>query len=667
MTNTPDKGFIESAITDALDEDASIHAIPEDPSKSQLFQVENKRSSEHALLSWRLGAGLVGADIGTSVFYSTSVIMPYAGFLAPIIIAFVCLMMWVFKATYEEGCTVSPFNGGAYIMVLQTVGKRLAMLVGALTILSYLATAAVSALSGSYYLDSFDNLKNSSEVHILLMAIAPIVFFGLLNIKGIREPAVVVFLIALFHFTLLLGMDLFGLWQAFAIGADFSVVFKPMPDVTITPAGLLHGIAVAFLGITGFESAAQIVEQLRTPTWVTLKKIYTVVVILVGITAPLTSYLCLVLLSPEQLVFYKHHLLSGLAFVEGGETMQKILVCDAFLTLFAAVNTAYVGCIGLCTTMAKQGNLPGFLLRRWDIRWPWVQGYPFVVLPFMLITIAMMLMLPGKIDELGTVYGMAFLAVMSSFCLGVIMMRFQMPIKVLKSPIKCSLTIPFRGNNVPLLPLIGLVTLMSAEIVLLLSADQARTLGLQILLAILLVMCFYRLGLLEGRLRELPDLRLGLGRYAHMTELPDDLPVYVLCTAGAKARNLAHSIIKVLEREEPGPKEIIIYHAEEEDARRGIMYELLQRVVSQQIAPSFRHHDMILTVKILPDTLVDGLIHLKKAHPFGKIFIGTGSHPEHAVKYASNLEDSLGVPVVNIGQIVSETVPRFAKPDIGAE
>ncbi|MBX9692963.1 MAG: hypothetical protein K2Z81_11310, partial [Cyanobacteria bacterium] len=337
------------------------------------------------------------------------------------------------------------------------------------------------------------------------------------------------------------------------------------------------------------------------------------------------------------------------------------------LTLFAAVNTAYVGCIGLCTTMAKQGNLPGFLLRRWDNRWTWVQGYPFVVLPFMVITIFMMLMLPGKIDALGTVYGMAFLAVMSSFCLGVIMMRFQMPQKVRKSPVKSKFTIPFRGADVPLPPLIGIITLMTAEITLLLSADQARTLGMQILLAILLVMCFYRLGLLEGRLRELPDLRLGLGRYAHMTELPDDLPVYVLCTAGAKARNLAHSIIKLLEKEEPGPKEIIIYHAEEEDARRGIMYELLQRVVSQQIAPSFRHHDIILTVKILPETLVDGLIHLKKAHPFGKIFIGTGSHPEHAVKYANDLEDNLGVPVINIGQVVSETVPRFAKPDIGTE
>lgn len=624
---------------------------------------ENGEKSEHGLLSWQLGAGIVGADIGTSVFYSTSVIMPHAGFLAPVIIGFVCVMMWLFKATYEEGCSVSPFNGGAYIMVLQTIGKRLAMLVGAMTILSYLATAAVSALSGAYYIDSFDNVKEWTAHGITFVAIAPVILFGLLNIKGIKEPAIIVFWVAFFHFSLLLVMDVVGLWIAFSTGADFSLVFRDVP--TLSPMALLHGIAVAFLGITGFESAAQIVEQLKTPTWKTLKKIYLAVVILVGITAPLTSYLCLILLSEEQIHHYKDNLLSGLALVEMGPTFQKVLVVDACLTLFAAVNTAYVGCIGLCTTMAKQGNLPGFLLRRWEIKTGgFIQGYPYVVMPFMLITIAMMLMLPGKVEDLGTVYGMAFLAVMASFCIGVIMMRFGMPTKVNRAPYKSNWTVPFRGTQIPVPPLIGFVTLMFAEIVLVISAGGARTLGLQILLAILLVMCFYRLGLLEGRLRELPDLRLGLGRYSNMTDLPHDLPVYILCTAGAKARKLAQSLIRLLEKEEPGPKEIIIYHAEEEEARRGMMYELLQRVISQQIAPSFRHHDMILTVKILPEKLVDGLIYLKRSHPFSKIFIGTGTHPELAQKYASELEENLGVPVVNIGHFQSDQkVPRFAKPN----
>jgi amino acid transporter len=611
------------------------------------FHEPKKIKQKDSLLSWWLAAGIVGADIGTSVFYSTSIIKPYVGFLAPIVILFVCIMMWFFKSTYEEGCSASPFNGGAYMMVLQTVGRRLAMVVGTLTILSYLSTAAVSALSGAYYIDSFDNILDLPVANIIVVSIIPVVLFGLLNIIGIKEPAMIAFVIALFHFILLLGMDIYGLWLAFSTHVDFGKIFQHMDS--IKPLNFMHGFAAAFLGITGFESAAQIVEQLKTPTWRTLKHVYLSIVILVGITAPLTSYLCLVLLNEKQLSLYSNSLLSGLAFVEGGTTLVMILVLDAALTLFAAVNTAYVGCIGLTTTMAKQGNLPAFLLRRWADKYPALQGYPYVVFTFMAITLSMILLLPGRIDSLGQVYGMAFLAVMMSFCIGVLLLRTRMPLKVARSPYRTHWVIRISKYSIPIPPTIGLITLTFAETILFFSAESSRTLGLQIFLIILIVMAFYRLGVLEDRLTDLHDLRLGLGKFAKEQELPDNLPTYVLCTGGAKARNLATMLIKLLEREEPGSKEIIIFHAEEEAARRGIMHELLQRVVSQQVEPSFRDQDIILTVKVLPETLVDGLIQLKRSHPFKRVFIGTGSDPDLATNYARDLETNLGVHVINIG------------------
>lgn len=620
---------------------------------TEAVQTDNKSPSKgghhnDALLSWWLASAIVGADIGTSVFYTTGVILPLVGFAAPFVVLVVCLLMWFFKITYEEGCAVSPFNGGAYIMVLQTIGKRFAIVVGALTILSYLATAAVSSLSGAFYIDSIDNIMNWPLASVVATAIAPVVIFGLLNIIGIKEPAMIVFLIALFHFALLLFMDVKGLIMAFEKGIDWSRFGQSFTSVT--PGHMVHGFAAAFLGITGFESAAQIVEQLKTPTWRTLKHIYLAVVLLVGITAPITSFLCLALLDANQLHDFKNSLLSGLAYVEGGKTLLVILVVDAALMLFAAVNTAYVGCIGLCTTMAKQGNLPAFFLRRWAHKFPSFQGYPYVCLLFMAICSFMIVLLPGQVDNLGQVYGMAFLAVMCSFCLGVIMLRIKMPLKVQRAPYKSSWAIPFKTFTMPVPPTIGLATLGFCEIVLLLTAEEARSLGFQIFMIILIVMVFYRMDVLEGRLRELPDLRLGMGKFASLEEIPETLPTFVLCTGGAKARSLATMLIKLLEREEPGPKEIIIFHAEEESARRGMMHELLQRVVSQQIGPSFRNHDLVLTVKIMPETMVDGLINLKKAHPFLKIFIGTGSDPDLADRYARDLEASLGIPVINIGR-----------------
>ena len=556
-------------------------------------------------------------------------------------------MMWFFKAIYEEGCAASPFNGGAYMMVLQTVGRRVAMVVGALTILSYLATAAVSALSGAYYIDSFDNIVNWPTAAVCTVAILPVVVFGFLNIVGIKEPAIIVFFIALFHFTLLLGMDAWGLYLAFERHVDFGRVFSGLNH--LSPINYMQGIAAAFLGITGFESAAQIVEQLKSPTWRTLKHVYLSIVLLVGVTAPITSLLCIVLLNDKQLDFYSNSLLSGLAYVEGGSPLLVVLVIDAALTLFAAVNTAYVGCIGLCTTMAKQGNLPAFFLRRWASRFPFLQGYPYVVFVFMAITVSMILMLPGQVDNLGQVYGMAFLSVMISFCVGVLLLRVRMPLKVARAPYRTKWVAHIGSMVVPIPAAIGIVVLLFAQIVLVLTAHSARALGLQIFTLVLLLMAFYRLGVVEDRLTDLADLRLGLGKFKHLPELPNDLPTYVLCTGGAKARNLASMLLRLLAREEPGPKEVVIFHAEEEKARRGVMYELLQRVVSQQIVPEFEKEDMILTVKVMPETLIDGLIQMKRAHPFKKVFIGTGSEPQNAQKYAKDLETNLGVHVVNIG------------------
>jgi amino acid transporter len=617
-------------------------------------QARNSRYSSQRITSlpWTLAAGIVGADIGTSVFYSTGVILPFAHNLAPLIVLVVCLLMWVFKTIYEEGCAASPFNGGAYMMVLQTVGRRLAMVVGALNILYYLAKAAVSSISGAYYLDSIDNLMNWPVMNIALAASVPVIVFGLLNIVGIKEPAKIVFLVAIFHFGLLLFMDVYGLYLAFAIQAgiqpnpsavhpDFGIVFKDVDKIPML--GIVHGFAAAFLGITGFESAAQIVEQLKVPTWKTLRQVYLTIVILVGLTAPATSYLCLVLLNQSQLKLYGNNLLSGLAFVEGGQLLLNILVWDACLILFAAVNTAYAGCIGLCTTMAKQGNLPGFLLNRWAHKHPLLQGYPYVCLSFMAITLSMIFMLPGQVDNLGQVYGMAFLGVMIAFSLGVLLLRLRMPLKVARSPYRTRWVLHVGRLALPVPALVGIIVLAFAQIVLVASADQARALGVQMFTLILLLMFFYRLGVVESRLADMPDLRLGLGKFANLEDLPEDLPGYVLCTGGAKARKLATLLLELLETEDPGPKEVIIYHSEEEPARRGIMHELLQRVISQQVAPSFKNNDIILTVKVLPESLIDGLIQLKRSMSFRKVFLGSGQDTEQARRFAHEIETNLGI------------------------
>ncbi len=527
---------------------------------------------EKPTLSWIVAAGVVGADIGTSIFYSTGILWPTVGYLAPVCILFVCFMMWFFKATYEEGLALSPYNGGAYVMILRTIGRRAAVFAGALTVISYLATAAVSALSGAGYFSSLfpeyfnHGASGGMDSSLVWISFIPIVLFGLLNCKGIKEPAKIVTGIAAFHFSLLIVIVFWGGSYLLFNDVNFEKVLEIKPDGTLTFSMIIYGFATAFLGISGFESAAQIVEELEQPILKTVRRLYFTVVVLVSFTGPLVSFLCLVILTEPEVNESKDFLLAALAGKIGGSGLLTVIVIDAILTLFAAVNTAFVGFIGLATTMAKQGNLPQILLTRIAHKIPSIQGYPLIAIPFMIIAILMSALVSGQIEVIGHVYGIAFLGVMVSFALGVVLLRNKDFRKDTPTEYLTSLMVIYKKYKIPLIPSLAGVVLASALLTLVVFAHDFKGINLliELLATVLLIMAFYRWGQLESRLEKRTDLRLGMGRFQGVADLPMDLPHYVLCAGGTGARHLIFTALKYLIREKDGkPFELVVFHAED--------------------------------------------------------------------------------------------------------
>jgi amino acid transporter len=602
-----------------------------------------------AAISWWLAAGIVGADIGTSVFYSTGILFALVGFAAPWFVLFVVGAMWLFKLTYQEGCSVNPLNGGAYSMALSTMGRRTALVIGSLIILTYLATAVVSALSGAYYLSSLWG-GGWPAWKIFAVAAIPIVGFALLNLRGIKESAKLVFVIAAIHFTILLVMDAWGLYLAFTQGAEWSRLWHGLGS--LTPHAFLLGFAAAFLGITGFESAAQIVEEIEEPVSRSIRRIYLAIVLLVSITAPLSAALSLVLMSEEQIAAYRNNMLSGLAMVEGGQIGLTILVLNAVFVLFAAVNTAYVAATGLMTTMSHQGNLPSVVLKRWVEKNPRLQGYPYVALPFMLVCLAMLAVFPGAVDRLGEIYGMAFLGVMIAYSAGVILMRLHHPAKVARSEYLNAWVLRWRERALPVPPMLGLILLVVAETVLLLTSTEARDLGAQLFLVVLLVMAFYRLGQVEGRMVQLPDLRLGMGKLKGLRDLPEELPRLVVCVAEIDPVRLVNLLTYLLKKHAAaGPIEIVLFHAQTKDEPLEL-FEEVQRLISQQLEefPLFAQKDFILTVKILPGNLLEVLPEYFKIHPFTTAYVGTGHDPLQSERLREHLSNEIDLNVMRIDE-----------------
>ena len=614
------------------------------------MQLENKKQE----LNWLLSAGIVGADIGTSVFYSTGILFPIVGYLAPVFILISCLAMWIFKRTYEEGLSMSPYNGGAYSMILRTLGRRASVAAGALTFVSYLATAAVSSLSGSYYLSSLF-FPEASLATIVFISFIPIIFFGLLNIKGIKEPAKLVTGVAIFHFIFLF---IIGIWGLIYLGLNWESVDSQKffnffsGEKQITLPLIAYGFAAAFLGITGFESAAQIVESMKKPQMKTLHKLYQVVILAVSFTAPLISFCCLAILTPEEAIENKNALLSELTFKLGGSSLKTIMVMNAAFTLFAATNTALVGFIGLATTMAKHGNLPQVFLQRLSHKYPHLEGYPFISIPFIIIVMGMSSLIAGEVKIAAEVYGIAFLGVMVSFALGCILMRNKGIKKSTPKEYLSKFFIKLENKVISIPPLATGVILSLATVILLSHANHQALFMLTLLLAITsLLMAYYRWGILEERLMTHSDLRLALGKFKSTPseQLPDDLIKYILCIGTINTRRLiASTLRKINHKIHNKPFELIIFYAEDEDAEDSeLFYESLQRIVSQQVALSI-NIDVILTVKILPESLMEGLNTLKNTTDVKGFYFGAGHDPAHSYELKEKIAKELEISITSV-------------------
>ena len=596
----------------------------------------------------------MGADIGTSVFYSTGVLFPIVGYLAPVFVLVTCLAMWIFKSTYEEGLAMCPHNGGAYSMILRSLGRRASVGAGALTFVSYLATAAVSSLSGSYYLCSL-LFPDANLAFVVLISFIPIIFFGLLNIKGIKEPAKLVTGVAIFHFAFLFFI---GLWGLVYIGFNWDSI-EPEKFLTffsgekkITLPLIAYGFAAAFLGITGFESAAQIIESMKKPHMKTLQKLYQVVILAVSVTAPLISLCCLAILTPEEVMVNKNHLLSEMTFKLGGSFLKTILVINAALTLFAATNTALVGFIGLATTMAKHGNLPQVFLQRLSHKYPQLEGYPFIAIPFILIVMGMSALIAGEVKIAAEVYGIAFLGVMVNFAIGAILMRNRNIKKSMDHNFLSQVTLFIKDKIFSVPPLATGIILGIAALILISHADSQALFMLTLLLAITsLLMAYYRWGVLEDRLMTHSDLRLALGRFSSYSseELPTDLMKYILCIGTLNTRRLIISTLQdISQKNNNQPFELIIFYAEDEDDEDSeLFYESLQRIVSQQIAPMVRR-DVILTVKILPGSLTEGLTSLKNKTEVQDFYFSAGHDPAHSHALKEKIAKELEISITSV-------------------
>lgn len=356
---------------------------------------------------------ICGNDISSSCLYVSALAIMQAGQFAWIALLMVSGILFLFRKIYGEVVGALPLNGGAYNALLNTTSKSVASLAASLTLLSYMATAVISANEAMNYLHEL-----LEGLPIIIATIILLAIFMALTIIGIGESSKVAIIIFVFHLASLVILASFTGVYLFNNGFDTLAANNSLPvEHGSIGIALFFGFSAAMLGISGFESSANFVEEQEKGVFPkTLRNMW----IVVSVFNPLMAFLALAVI-PISAVHENHEaLLSFMGANVSGKWLAILISIDAVLVLSGAVLTSFVGVTGLVERMTLDRVLPPFLLKK-NKR----GSSSRIAIAFFLLCVSILLITKGELGALAGVYTIAFLSVMALFGIGNILLKIR--------------------------------------------------------------------------------------------------------------------------------------------------------------------------------------------------------------------------------------------------
>lgn len=367
----------------------------------------------HKKLNELQATAICGNDISSSCLYVSALTIGYAGQYAWISLLIVAFVLFLFRSIYGEVVGALPLNGGAYNVLLNTSTKKIAALAAVLTVLSYMATAVISASEAMHY---FHNIYEG--LNITIATIVVLLIFTVLAIIGIGESAIVAVFIFLIH---LASLSLLVIACGFFLFSNGFATFHINWELPLTTQSIAYtlflGFSAAMLGISGFESSANFVEEQEHGVFPkTLRNMWAIV----SFFNPIIALFLIAIIPIAELGEHKESLLAFLGNKTGGNWLSILISVDAVLVLCGAVLTSFVGVSGLLKRMTLDRILPNYFLKENK------NGSNYIIIvSFLLLCISVLFATKGDITSLAGVYTFSFLAVMGLFGIGNLLLKFK--------------------------------------------------------------------------------------------------------------------------------------------------------------------------------------------------------------------------------------------------
>lgn len=327
---------------------------------------------------------------------------------APLAVALALALLTA--GSYAELVTKYPRAGGASVFAERAFGKPLISFLVGFSMLS----AGVTSAAGLALAFSGDYLATFVDVPVPLAAVAFLALVACLNARGISESLksnVVMTVIELSGLVLVVGV------VALMVGRGDGDLARvgALPDGTTPALAILGGAILAYYSFVGFETSANVVEEIRDPSRVYPRALFGAL-LTAGLVYVLVGLASAIALPSAELSQSSGPLLDVVA--ASGVAVPDWLF--SLIALIAVANGALLTMImssRLTFGMSEQGLLPSVFARVLpNRRTPWVAIVATTV-------VAMMLTLIGDLSTLAETVVLLLLFVFLSANVSVLVLR----------------------------------------------------------------------------------------------------------------------------------------------------------------------------------------------------------------------------------------------------
>lgn len=438
-------------------------------------------------------------NVGSSIYYALGIVALVAMGATPIALA-IAGIFFVFTAlTYAEGTAMFPEAGGSASFAHHGFNNLTGFISGWALMLSYIVTIAISAFVIPPYLGHFWAPLKESPIAGTIMSMGIVFFLMIINVLGVKETSIVNIAAAVLDLTLQVFIIVLGLLLVF----NFTTLITHITLYWPSLENLILGIALAAIAYTGVETMSQMAEETRQPAkrvpQALVLMIVTVLVLFGGV-----STVGLSAITPAQLASeWATDPVAGIAHslsaaIIPGELAQKwfsepalqiiitwvfeglrnlfpaLVAILAASILFIATNAGLMGISRLAFALGTHQLLPKTMAR---VHRRFKTPYVAIIL---FSSVALIILISGffgrdAFTNLGTLY--AFGSLLSFFLAHAAILALRIKKPELPRPFKLGWNIKFKGKEMPVTALLGLIFTAIVWLVVVVTQPYSRWVG----------------------------------------------------------------------------------------------------------------------------------------------------------------------------------------------